>query len=306
MLTAAGCAKVFGPYYLEQEKYEEGIQALGQQFSENPEDASAAYYVGRYYLALNSPKEGLPYFEKAVALDPENADYMFWTGVAHWALLDFEREREAYEKTLLLDPNHISANLYLGHGYVDRGEWQKALIQYDKVIELDPYNPEALYNRAMALTGLGKTDDEIAAWEKFLEYYPDGSMAMEAAERLNLHGNFDYRNYIIGQRNITLRSMMFKPGTDVLVGDSKASLHVISAMMSVNTKLTLHVVSYAKGNSALAKKRANAVQTYLLNGNTDITPARLPLSWFGTAETLEINGKSFTLDESVKFITEVR
>ena len=46
VLAAAGCAKVVGPYYLNQEKYEEGIKVLGEQLKENPEDASSAYYVG--------------------------------------------------------------------------------------------------------------------------------------------------------------------------------------------------------------------------------------------------------------------
>ncbi|BCS88195.1 tetratricopeptide repeat protein [Pseudodesulfovibrio sediminis] len=306
VLAVAGCAKVMGPYYLEQEKYEEGVRVIGEQMREHPEDASAAYYVGRYTLALDKPKEALPYLEKAVKLDPENADYVFWTGVAYWAMLDFDREKAAYEKALRLDPNHISANLYLGHGYIDRGEWVKALAQYTTVLRLDPYNPEALYNKAMALNGLGRTDDAIAAWKKFLEYYPDGSLAMEATAQLNLRGNFDYRNFIIGKRNVTLKSMAFKPGTSVLENDSKVSLHLISAMMTVNKELTLHIVPFVKGNAALAKERAEVIRDYMLNANPGIQRSRLPLSWFKIAETIDMGDVKYSLDESVKFITEVR
>jgi len=306
VLVSAGCAKVVGPYYLEQEKYEQGIEVLGDQLKENPDDASSAYYVGRYYLALNKPKDGLSYLEKAVKLDPENADYVFWTGVAHWAMLDFEQERAAYLKTLTLDPDHISANLYLGHGYIDQGEWAKALVQYDKVVKLDEYNPEALYNRALALNGLGKTTEEIAGWKKFLEYYPDGSLAMQATEQLNLHGDFAYRNFILGQRNVTLKSMTFKPGTNVLDADSRTSLHVINAMLETNKKLALHIVAYNKGNTAQAKIRAKSVRDYMLSGNPGIDSKRLPLSWFGTAEQIEMGGKSFTIDNSVQFITVVQ
>jgi len=303
VLAAAGCAKVVGPYYLKHGEYEEGLVILGEQLKENPDDASSAYYVGRYYLALNKPKDGLPYLEKAAKLDPENADYVFWTGVAHWAMLDFEREQAAYLKTIILDPKHISANLYLGHGYVDQGEWAKALAKYDTVIKLDKYNPEALYNRALALNGLGKTAEEIAGWKKFLEYYPDGSLAMQATERLNLHGDFTYRNFILGQRNVTLKSMVFKPGTNVLDTDSRTSLHVINAMMKANKKLALHIVAYAKGDAARAKARAKNVRDYMLSGNPGIDLKRLPLSWFGIAEQIEMRGTTFTLDDSVQFIT---
>ena len=306
VLAVAGCATVMGPYYLEQERYEEGIKVMSEQLRENPGDASSAYYMGRYYLALDKPQEGLPYLEKAVQLAPDNADYVFWTGVAHWALMDFDREQAAYLKAISLDPNHISAHLYLGHGYTDRGQWAKAVEQYDRVLELDPYNPEALFNRANDLRELGKTKDEIAAWKQFLEFYPDGSMAMTATEQLNLQGDFTYRNFIIGKRNVTLRSMTFKPGTSVLDTDSKPSLEVLSAMMQDNDKLILHVVAYAKGDPALAKARAEAVQGYMLNGNRDLNSKRLPLSWFGTAESVEVGESTFSLDQSVTFITEVR
>jgi tetratricopeptide (TPR) repeat protein len=306
VLAATGCAKVVGPYYLKHEKYEEGLSVLGDQFRENPGDASSAYYVGRYYLALNKPKEGLPYLEEAANLDPENADYVFWTGVAYWALLDFEQERAAYRKTLSLDPDHVSANLYLGHGYVDQGKWAEALAQYDKVLKLDKYNPEALYDRALALSGLGKTTEEIVGWKKFLEYYPDGSLAMAATQRLNLQGDFTYRNFIIGQRNVTLRSMAFKPGTYELDADSRTSLHVISAMMEANRKLALHIVAYTKGDAALAMARAKSVRDYMLNGNPYIDSKRLPLSWFGTAEQIEMKGTTFIQDDSVQFITVIQ
>lgn len=306
VLAAAGCAVVMGPYYLEQEQYEEGIRVMGEQLKENPDDAASAYYVGRYYLAMNKPKDGLPYLQKAVRLAPENADYVFWTGVAYWAMMDFDREKAAYEKAISLDPKHVSAHLYLGHGYTDRGEWAQALKQYDVVLKLDPYNPEALYNRARALGGLDRTSDEIAAWKQFLEFYPDGSMAMAATEQLNLHGDFTYRNYIIGKRNVTLRNMTFKPGTNVLDADARASLAVLGAMLRVNKALVVNIVAYAKGDAPLAKARATAVRDYMLNGNPDVDRSRLPLSWFGTAEEVQVGDKTFALDQSVNFITEVR
>ncbi|WP_272699441.1 tetratricopeptide repeat protein [Desulfovibrio sp. Fe33] len=306
VLAAAGCAKVVGPYYLQQEEYKEGVRVMGERLRENPEDADSAYYTGRYYLALNEPRKGLVYLEKAVELAPGNADYVFWTGVAYWALMDFDRERAAYEKAVSLDPNHISAHLYLGHGYVDRGQWAQALKEYDVVLGLDPYNPEALYNRARVLGELDRKSGEIAAWKRFLEYYPDGSMAMTATEQLNLQGDFSYRNHIIGRRNVTLKSLTFKPGTSVPDAGGRDSLAVLGAMMKVNSDLTVHIVAYVKGDATLAKARAVALRDYMLNGNPGIGRERLPLSWFGTAEKVEVGGGVVALDQAVNFITEVR
>jgi len=302
----AGCAKVMGPYYLEQREYEEGVKVFSERLQNNPDDDSAAYYVGRYYLAMKQPKKAMPFFKQAAKLDPEDADFRFWIGVTYWATLEFEKERQAYIEALILDSNHISANLYLGHGFVDEKKWADALAQYDKVISLDRYNPEALYNRAVALKGLGRHKEEVAALKKFLKYYPDGSLAMRATVRLNLQGEFSYRNFILGKRNVTLKSMTFKPGTNDLVLSSKESLHVIAAMMSVNKKLDLHIVGYKKGDTATAKAHAESVRDYILAGRPEFDPKRLPLSWFGTAEQVSMGGKTFPLDDSVKFITVVR
>ncbi|MFH1913286.1 MAG: tetratricopeptide repeat protein [Pseudomonadota bacterium] len=306
VLMLAGCAKVVGPYYLERGKYQDGIDLLSKRLQENPSDAASAYYVARYNLALNRPEEAMKYMAKAVELAPDNADYRFWLGVNRWALFDYEGERAAYLEATRIDPRHISANLYLGHGCIDRGEWDEALARYDTVIALDKFNPEALYNRSVALGRLGRTEDEVAALKVFLEFYPDGMLALEATERLNLHGDFTYRNFILGSRNVTLRSMTFKPGTDELDMSSKESLRVVAAMMDANRELALHVVGYVQGDQELARARARSVRASILSGRPFLNPARLPLSWFGSAETVEVGETAHTLPESVQFITVVR
>ncbi|WP_432735613.1 tetratricopeptide repeat protein [Maridesulfovibrio sp. FT414] len=305
LLFAAGCAKLSGPYYLNNHKYREGIKAFSEKVVENPNDADSAYYLGRYYLALKKPREALPYTLKAAELEPDNTDYLFWMGVNYWALKQFDKERDAYQKVLKLDPDHISANLYLAHSYLDAGKLIEALILYDKVIKLDKYNPEALYNRADILGRQGKKDDAVKAWKKFLEYYPDGALAMSGTQKLNQLGDFTYRNFIFGNRNVTLKSVKFKPGEIDSDLESKNSLHVIAAMMEENKKLSFHIVAYVKGDRNLARERAKAVRDYILGGHPDFDPARMPLSWFGEAEEVNSSGKTFKLDESLQFITVV-
>ena len=308
LAVVGGCVTIplkSGSYYLEKKEYAEGIEFQRQWLAEHPDDAGAYYYLGRYYLAMEKPDQALPYIKRAVELDPEDADYLFWLGVNHWALMEYDQERAAYQRAVAADPDHISAHLYLGHGYVDDKDWTRALAQYDTVLRLDPYNPEALYNRALALNGLGKTDDEEAALKRFLEDYPDGSLAMRAAARLNQLGDFTYRNHIIGARNVTLRGMTFKKWSGELDLDSKESLHVIEAMLHENKTLVLHVVAYKKGDLAGARKMALAVRDYILEGRR-VAPGQLPTSWFDTAEEVEEGGERYSLDRSVQFVTATR
>ncbi len=309
LCLAAGCVSVnpysemMGPYYLQQREYKEGIKVFTERLATNPDDDTAAYYAGRYCLAMRKPDQAMEFLQKAVSIAPSNADYQFWVGVAHWAKLEFDAERKAYERALTLDSDHISANLYLGHGFIDDEKWARALVQYDKVISLDRYNPEALYNRGVALGELGRQKEEVAALKKFLGYYPDGSLAMRATGRLNLQGDFAYRNFILGKRNVTLKTMAFKPGTNDLELESKESLHVIAAMMGVNDKLDIYIVAYKSGDAATAQARAESVRDYIRAGRPGIDPKRLPLSWFGTAEEIKRGEKTFLIKDSVQFIT---
>ncbi len=305
LVLVAGCAKMTGPYYLNNQKYKEGIQVFSENLKENPDDATSAYYVGRYYLALKKPAKALPFILKAVSLEPENTDYLFWSGVNYWALKQYDKERAAYKKVLKLNPDHISANLYLAHSYLDSGKLAEPLILYDKVIKLDKFNPEALYNRADILGRQDRKTEAVKAWKKFLEYYPDGVLAMGATDKLNSLGDFTYRNFIIGNRNITLRSIKYEPGKVNSDLESKSSLHVIAAMLEENTKLKFHIVAYVRGDKELARKRAIEVRNYILSGHPDFDPARMPLSWFGEAEELKRDDRTYKLDESIQFITVV-
>lgn len=76
--------------------------------------------------------------------------------------------------------------------------------------------------------------------------------------------------------------------------------------MLANEQLTLHIVAFQQGDVERAKVNAKAVRDSILNGHSDIDPSRLLLSWFGTAELVDLGEKEFILDQSVKFITEVR
>ncbi len=130
-------------------------------------------------------------------------------------------------------------------------------------------------------------------------------MALYAAAMLNQYGDFTYRNFIIGNRNLTLMPPAFEKGTTIQKFDTKASLAVLGAMMEGNDSLKIHIVSYCKGDKGMAQMRAQAVRDYILSGHPHFDAARLPMSWFDSSEVVQVRGKKFFVDESVRFITVV-
>jgi tetratricopeptide (TPR) repeat protein len=298
-----GCSDITGTYYLRNEKYDQGIKAFEKAQHDNPNDPAVNYYLGRFYLAQEKGQQALPYLRRAVRLEPDRANYYFWLGVAYWTVTDFEGERKSYLRGLELDKDYLPARLYLGHNLLDNGEWKGALSQYDEVLKRDPYNPEALYNKGLALQHLNRPAQEIQAWKTYLNYYPDGKWALRAVEHLNSLGGFSYRNFTIGYRTVPLRGITFAPESFRLLSVSLPSLEVIGSILKVNKEIELKIVGYKQGDPALALARAKEVREYLLNHFPAVSPSRLHYEGKGQSEKVKTSAKVYSLKESISFVT---
>ena len=304
-----GCAvvgnvgtQVKGDHYLSEKDYRGGIQSFQETLKERPDDVLANYYMGRYLLALERSKEALPYLRQAVTKS-SSADMYFWLGVAYWSEKDYKNERKSYQKALELDRVHLSAHVYLGHNYLDGGQAREALKHYDTALGIDPYQPEALYHRAAALGKLGDKQEEKKAWKAYLDYYPDGALAREAARSLNALGDFTYRNHLIGVRQMTLDYIDFATGTSRLSSESMPSLRVIGEAMNRSGNFDLEIRSYYKGNGQLAEARGLAVKEFLLDKYPGVSPTRLTVKSYATPESVRAGKKAYQLNASVSFWT---
>ena len=305
-LILCGCAvgnRIEGQYYLDQEKYRQGIDAFRVKLKQDSLDPAAQYYMGRYLLALNQPKEAYPYLREAVALDFKNANYQFWLGVCYSGLNQVRKERESYQRAIAFNKYHLQARLYLGHSYLEHARWEKALDAYDGVLNLKRDHAQALYNRALALNQMRRVAEEIAAWKQYLQYYPEGSWAIQAAHHLNARGDFDYRAFFIGDIRVLLKKIRFKPGSELFVENRQPSLDVIGAVMRGKQKIHLKIECHLHGNGKLAKRRAENVKSYIMTKYPEVIPRRLSASGSGKAEKITVGGKTFQLNDSMNFMT---
>ncbi|MBN1254587.1 MAG: tetratricopeptide repeat protein [Deltaproteobacteria bacterium] len=292
-----------GQYYLDQKKYQKGIEVFRQEVHLHPNNGEAHYYLGRFLLAENHEKEALDYLKRAVELSSKKADYHFWLGVAYGFNKSKDLERESYLSALKLDENHVQALTYLGHNQLERGKYKEALNSYSKALTLWPENPSALYNRALIMKQLGRTPEEKTAWKIYLASYPAGAMARLAVVHLNALGDFSYRNYLIGLRTVTLEKIQFEPFTTKISEDSRPSLDFLGNILKNKNKLSIHIVVYQKKNKELAEARAKSIKKYLLKEFNEIESSRLKVSWFDVPERIKINKTTYQENESINFIT---
>jgi tetratricopeptide (TPR) repeat protein len=299
VLWIPGCMSLKGERLLKNEQYQDGLATFAGIVQEEPQNPEAQYYLGRFCLALERPEEALPHLKGAVQGDPAKADYHFWLGVAYWAIRDFDLERKSYLQALAIDPKHVPARLYLAHTFLDSGEWQEALDNYDLLLRRDPYNPEAIYNRALALMELHRPKEEVRAWKRYLQHYPEGKWALRAVDHLNQR----YRNFTIGYRRVTLEHIPFPPGSAKLLSHGKPSLQVLGTILSINDKIYLEVVCYKNGDPALAAARAKAVRDYLLQEFPRLKPSSIQARGIGRKERIKAGSKVYLLDDSTTVIT---
>ncbi|MEZ6852291.1 tetratricopeptide repeat protein [Halodesulfovibrio aestuarii] len=305
VVMVAGCTGVKGQYYLGMEKYSQGQKDFEQAVAENPNDAMSHYFLGRMLLAQDKPEAALKHLKKAVALEPNDDDYQFWLGINYWSVMDYKNERKAYLRALQLNPDSTYAHLYLGHNYLDKREWQKAYDQYQIVLRKDEYDPEALFNTASALHGMKRYKREHKALLRYLKYYPDGHLALNAVASLNKLGDYSWRNFYIGKRKVSFETVKFEKETAEIKTETTASLKLLGAMLKNAPNLSVNVVVYVKGNKSLAKSRAVAIKNYITGYVPDVERNQLPISWFGQSEIVGSSNKTQNLPESVRFITKV-
>ena len=305
IFTFYGCSvqkQVVGEFYLEQKQYEKGYAHFQKDTQENVKNASSQYYLGRFLLAKGKSKEATVHLKKAVSLDKSNAQYHSWLGVAYSLNKDYKNERKEYLKALSFDKNHLQSLIYLAHNYYDKKEYTKALEYYFRVLEISSENQTVLYHRAMSFKKLGRKAEEIVAFKEYLSYYPSGSFAKEAVISLNKLGNFEYRNFVVGIRTVTLKNINFKPFTSNIDYESEKSLDVLGEILTKNKNLEIHIVAYQEKNLDLAKQRVKSIKKYLLNKYPKIKETRLKLSWFDSSKKIN----RYKLYESIEFITVVK
>lgn len=295
-----------GEHYLSTKQYAEGLGVFEREVSENPADPYAHYYLGRCRLALNQPQPALAALKRAAALKPDDADFLFWLGVAQGSNGDGRAERKTYLRVLALKPDHVQALVYLGHNRLEAGEERTALGLYNKALRLVPTIPQALYNRGLILRNLGRTPEEIEAWKIYLDTYSEGAFARLAAEHLNSHGDFTYRNHLIGRRTLTLRRITFAPLGSRLDKTSEDALKALAEIMARTPGLRLDVIVYQKRNLKLAEVRAKRVKYFLMRQNSAIEGRRIRLSWFDQPETVAVGGRTFLIDQSVNVFGALR
>ncbi len=246
-------------------------------------NAEAAFLFGWSLLAAERPGDGLTLLQKAAILAPDNPVYALGEGIAHWYNDHREQEENSYLRGLKNNPDYVPLHMNLGHYYLNNGRFAEALDRYQTVLTMAPDEAEAWYNSGLIYRHLGEQQDEVEAWKQYLEKIRTGQKAFRAVERLNNHGDFSYRIYQIGARQVVLKQSLLIDEKRSL-SEKQQEMTVLSELLSHNSSLTLEVVSFAEHDSQRARRIALEIKQLIVETAGKPVADRIAISWFDSVE----------------------
>ena len=236
-----------------------------------------------------SREQALAFLQRASLLDPDNPEFAYWEGVGYWANGDKEKERLSYLRGLQSDPESVPLLINLGHTYLSDKKYQKALDAYKAVLAVSPDEPVALYNSGLIYRALGMIPEEIGSWRSFLQDNRIGTKSFRAVQRLNGHGDYSFRTYQVGSRQVIVNQQDLLD--ESLPEDvRRQELAVISAILQTDEHVHLEVVAFVENDREAAKKRAAEIKSMILKNSTTDVRNRVKLSWFDVPETITRHG----------------
>lgn len=123
-------------------------------------------------------------YEDRLASSPSNLETIL--KLAHLYLDDkqYDKSAELYEKVLQVDPKNVEAVTHLGSIEEGRQNINGALEKYDEALKMQPDYAHALWDKAVLMRNLGRYEESIALFERFLKVIPTGSDAERVTEWL--------------------------------------------------------------------------------------------------------------------------
>jgi protein O-mannosyl-transferase len=185
-----------GVVYLKNREYEKAVDEFKQAVELKPELKEAQMHAAKSLMALGRYQEAEYYARKTTELDPRWADGHVQLAaalseigqvdkaeeecrkamqlnpklaMAHFTMAgvyvkrgDFEHAAEEYRKSIAIEPDFSAWN-NLGNAQLRMGRLQEAEQSYRESIRLNPNRADAFLNMGIALSGLGRKDEAIAA-----------------------------------------------------------------------------------------------------------------------------------------------
>ena len=139
---------------------------------------------GCVLLGDDEVTESIEAFRMALMLCPDDAEIHFYLASALYRNGNPHGAMERYHVAVELDHEYIEAWTQLGCLRFEAGDSIAAVEAFDIALTAHADYPDAVYHKATVLSELGRTDEAVTLWKRYLEFDHDGPWAEAVIERL--------------------------------------------------------------------------------------------------------------------------
>ncbi len=259
--TPAGTAARLGHALSEAGRHEDALAVLCPAAARQPGDPDLLLGIGTVLLRLARPQQAVGALLLAVEASPGDARALSALGVAFLHCGDLQQAGAYAAAAYQIAPDHGNA-VNLSRVLLEAGAFGEALAVSAAGIALHPGSMPARNNHALALEGLGRHSDAVAAWQDALAMAPgDADVCHKLATLLLALGRMTPETWALYERRLDGR---VGPGTvrrwhGEDVAGKTVLLHAEQGLGD-----TMQFVRYAPMVAALGAKVVLAVQPSLV------------------------------------------
>lgn len=161
------------------------VQRDEQQIVQAVSEARGPYNTGVEAMQRDGgDQDAAAAFERALDRAPYLVDARYNLGLVQLRLGEPKQARKNLEQVVQARDTDADAWYALAAANFHAGDYRAALAPLDRALELDPALLRAVWTRALCLQRMGRGDEAIAAWRRYLELDSTSAWAEQARENL--------------------------------------------------------------------------------------------------------------------------
>jgi tetratricopeptide (TPR) repeat protein len=157
---------------LEQEKYEEAVQAFEQALKKDPKDYGAQFHLALAYGLLGRKSEAIAGYQKVLELKPGLYEAELNLGILLIEEKQLEKAESYLRAALEKKPSEFRPNYYLAEALLEKGNAAGAERHYKTAFEADPKEAGGLAGLGRAIARQGRLDEAVSYFKKAVELDP--------------------------------------------------------------------------------------------------------------------------------------
>jgi len=165
---------------LSQNLFKEGLQALNNAISIDPNNAITWGLKGMAFNYLDQYNDSILALDRSITLNPNDADIWEAKGLALKSLKKFSEALDSINMSININPKSSLAWKYKGESLLNLNRNEEAILSFNQAIALDPTDIQLWLYRGLVQENLQQYQEAIHSYDQAINLDPTAFLAWES------------------------------------------------------------------------------------------------------------------------------